>query len=136
MSDAYLILENGVVFKGKSFGFDGEAEGELTISTRMTGYMETLSDPVHTGQIVVQTFPLIGNYGIIQEEMISDKTHLSAYIVSNWCEEPSNFRSEGNLDNFLRERKIPGLYDIDTRALAHVLRENGTMKARLSRNER
>jgi len=136
MNDAYLILENGVVLKGKSFGFEGEAEGEIVLSTRMTGYMETLTDPAYNGQIVVQTFPLIGNYGVISEEKISDKTHLSAYIVSSWCEEPSNFRSEGNLDIFLRENKIPGLYGIDTRSLSHILREKGTIKARISRNER
>jgi len=134
MKDVYLVLENGVVFKGKSFGFDGEAEGEIVISTRMTGYMETLTDPAHSGQLVVETFPLIGNYGVISEEKISDKVHLKAYIVSSWCEKPSNFRCEGNLDIFLRENEIPGLYDIDTRALTHILRENGTMKAKVTRH--
>jgi len=130
---AYLILENGAVFKGRSFGYDGEATGELVFSTSMAGYLETLSDPAHFGQIVVQTFPLVGNYGVIPHDLGAGPVHLKAYIVRQWCQEPSNFRSEGDLDSFLRMHKVPGLCDIDTRALARAIRENGSMNAKLSK---
>ena len=133
MDDAYLILENGVVLSGKSFGYDGEIVGELVFSTGMTGYLETLSDPAYYGQIVIQTFPLIGNYGVIREDFGAGPAHLKAYIVRDWCQEPSNFRSEGNLDSFLREKKIPGIYDIDTRKLTREIRDNGTMNAMVSK---
>ena len=133
LSEAYLILENGDVFKGISFGYDGEAVGELVFTTGMTGYLETLSDPAYYGQIVLQTFPLIGNYGVIPEDFGPGPIHLEAYIVRQWCQEPSNFRSEGNLDSFLRKHKIPGLCGIDTRALTRLLRDKGVMNARISK---
>ncbi|MCL2391165.1 MAG: carbamoyl phosphate synthase small subunit [Oscillospiraceae bacterium] len=133
MQDLYLILESGAVFKGKAFGYDGEAIGELVFSTGMTGYLETLSDPAYYGQIVLQTFPLIGNYGAISEDFGPGAAHLKAYIVRDWCQEPSNFRSEGNLDSFLRKKKIPGLFGIDTRKLTREIREHGTMNAIISK---
>ena len=133
MSDAFLILENGAVFKGQAFGYSGEAVGKLVFSTRMTGYMETLADPAYSGQIVLQTFPLIGNYGVIREDFGDGPVQLSGYIVRDWCQEPSNFRSEGTLDNFLREMKTPGLCGVDTRALMRVIRENGPMNAMISK---
>ena len=133
MGAAYLILENGKVFQGRSFGYDGEAVGELVYSTKMTGYMSTLSDPAYHGKIVFQTFPLIGNYGVIAEEFGSGPVQLKAYIVREWCQEPSNFRNEGNLDFFLREKGVVGLCGIDTRALTHVIRDNGAMNAMISR---
>ena len=129
---AYLVLENGAVFKGRQFGYSAEAVGELVFSTAMTGYMETLTNPGYSGQIVLQTFPLIGNYGWIPAEGRSDRVQLNAYIVREWCQEPSNFRSEGNLDSFLCENKIPGLYNIDTRALTRIIRESGKLRAVLS----
>ena len=133
VSDAYLILANGAVFKGKQFGYDGEAVGELVFSTGMTGYLETLSDPAYFGQIVLQTFPLVGNYGVIPQDFGTGPVHLRAYIVREWCQEPSNFRSEGNLDSFLREHKTPGLFDIDTRQLTRVIRSSGVMNAMVSK---
>ena len=132
MGEAYLLLDNGTVFEGRPFGYIGEAVGELVFSTAMTGYLEALSDPAYHGQILLQTFPLIGNYGVIPRDFGSGPIHLKAYIVRQWCQEPSNFRSEGNLDSFLRERGIPGLYGIDTRALTRIIRENGTMNAMIS----
>ncbi len=128
---AYLILENGQVFEGKSFGYPCESTGELVFTTAMTGYLETLTDPSYYGQIVIQTFPLIGNYGVIPEDFESEKPFLKAYVVRQWCQEPSNFRSEGALDSFLYEHKIPGIYDIDTRALTKIVREYGVMNAKL-----
>ena len=113
MHKAYLILENGTVFEGKSFGAEGEAVGEIVFTTAMTGYLETLTDPSYYGQIVVQTFPLIGNYGVIPSDFESDCPHVKGYIVKQWCQEPSNFRCEGDLDIFLRKNGIVGLYGID-----------------------
>ena len=106
MQKAYLILENGMVFEGKSFGAEGEAVGEIVFTTSMTGYLETLTDPSYYGQIVVQTFPLIGNYGVIPQDFESDKPYLSAYIVREWCQSPSNFRCQGDLDTFFKDQHI------------------------------
>ena len=87
MQKAYLILENGTIFEGKSFGAAGEAIGEIVFTTAMTGYLETLTDPSYYGQIVVQTFPLIGNYGVIPEDFESECPHVKAYIVRDWCQD-------------------------------------------------
>ncbi len=129
---AYLVLENGKVFSGCSFGARGERVGEIVFTTAMTGYLETLTDPSYYGQIVVQTFPLIGNYGVIPSDFESEAPALTAYIVRDWCQDPSNYRSEGNLDIFLREHGIVGLYGIDTRELTRVVREVGVMNAKVT----
>ena len=118
----YLLLENGAVFKGKAFGAEGDVTGEVVFTTAMTGYLETLTDPSYYGQIVVQTFPLIGNYGVIPQDFESRKSFVKGYIVREWCQEPSNFRNQGDLDTFLREQNIPGIYGIDTRALTKIVR--------------
>ena len=129
---AYLILENGAVFEGKSFGAIGEITGEIVFTTGMTGYLETLTDPSYYGQIVLQTFPLIGNYGVIPSDFESASVRARAYIVKRPCQDPSNFRSEGSLDAFLRERGIIGLYGIDTRALTKIIRQNGVMNGKIT----
>jgi len=129
---AYLILENGMVFKGKSFGARAAIVGEIVFSTGMTGYLETITDQSYYGQIILQTFPLIGNYGIIPDDFESDGVAAVAYIVKKPCDNPSNFRSEGGLDAFLREKNVVGLYDIDTRALTRVIRDNGVMNAKIT----
>ncbi len=128
---AYLILENGTIFEGKSFGCSGETVGEIVFTTAMTGYLETLTDPSYYGQIVVQTFPLIGNYGVIPSDFESERPHVKGYIVRDWCQEPSNFRCEGDLDTFLKQCGIVGLYGIDTRALTKIVREYGVMNGRI-----
>ena len=128
---AYLILENGTIFEGKSFGSTDEVIGEIVFTTAMTGYLETLTDPSYYGQIVVQTFPLIGNYGVIPSDFESKKPHLKAYIVKDWCQEPSNFRCEGDLDTFLKKSGIVGLYGIDTRALTKIVRAYGVMNGKI-----
>ena len=92
---AYLILENGTVFEGESFGAEKETTGELVFTTAMTGYLETLTDPSYFGQVVLQTFPLIGNYGVIPADFETDAPSLKGYIVREWCQAPSNFRCEG-----------------------------------------
>lgn len=128
----YIVLENGQVFAGKSFGAAGEAIGEIVFTTGMTGYLETLTDPSYYGQIVVQTFPLIGNYGIIPSDFESSSLHLKAYIVREWCQVPSNFRCEGELDTFLQKNNIVGVYGIDTRELTKIIREVGVMNAKIT----
>ncbi len=125
-------MENGDVYEGYSFGAEKEVVGELVFTTAMTGYLETLTDPSYYGQIVCQTFPLIGNYGVIPADFESRKPALCAYIVREWCQQPSNFRCEGQLDAFLKEEGIPGLYGIDTRCLTKTVREFGVMNAKLT----
>ena len=124
---AYLMLADGQVFEGKSFGAKGSVIGEVVFTTGVTGYEETLTDPSYYGQIVTQTFPLIGNYGVNHEDQESAKSYVSGYIVREWCEMPSNFRCEGNISDFLKEHNIIGLYDIDTRRLTRIIRETGVM---------
>ena len=132
MRDIYLILENKTVFKGKSFGAYKEALGEVVFTTSMVGYIETLTDPSYYGQIIVQTFPQIGNYGFIDEDKISDAVYASAYVVRDICEIPSNFRCEETLSSFMEKEGIPGICGIDTRKLTKIIREEGTMKAKIS----
>ena len=129
---AYLTLENGKQFIGYRFGADGEMVGELVFTTGMTGYIETLTDPSYFGQIVTQTFPLIGNYGMITADKESKKSWVSAYIVREKCDEPSNFRCEKPLDKYLKENNIIGLYGIDTRELTKIVREAGVMNAAIT----
>ena len=129
---AYLILENGTVFVGKSFGAEKETMGELVFTTAMTGYLETLTDPSYYGQVVIQTFPLIGNYGVIPSDFESKVPLLRGYIVREWCQAPSNFRCEGDLDTFLKEADIPGIYGLDTRALTRIVREYGVLNCKIA----
>lgn len=116
-----------MVFEGSGFGSEGCVIGETVFTTGMNGYIETLTDPSYYGQIVTQTFPLIGNYGDITKDHESARCNLKGYIVREWCDEPSNFRCGGDVDSYLRSQNIIGLYDIDTRRLTKVLREAGVM---------
>lgn len=124
---ALLILANGTCFEGESLGMEGSVIGETVFTTGMTGYCETLTDPSYFGQIVTQTFPLIGNYGVIPEDFESRKSFVRGYIVRELCEKPSNFRCKKTLDDFLKEQKIIGIKGIDTRKLTKILREAGVM---------
>ncbi|MCM1524396.1 MAG: carbamoyl phosphate synthase small subunit [Ruminococcus sp.] len=124
---AYVMLENGRIFEGYSFGAKGTSVGEIVFATGMTGYEETLSDPSYFGQIVTQTFPLIGNYGVNGEDYESRTSAVSGYVVREWCNSPSNFRSEGNVDEFLKKHNIIGIHSIDTRCLTRIIRESGVM---------
>ena len=132
---ACLVLANGLVFEGKSFGATGCITGEAVFTTGMNGYLETLTDPSYYGQIVTQTFPLIGNYGVIPKDFESAASHVRGYIVRSWCETPSNFRCQDNLDSYLKSQNVIGLYDIDTRALTKVLREAGVMNGMIISGE-
>ena len=131
MGKAYLVLQNGSVYEGQSFGSVSEAVGEVVFTTGMVGYHDTLTDKCYSGQIVVQTFPLIGNYGIINDNFEGDRAVPVAYVVKEYCCEPSNFRSEGTIEDYLKEQGIPGIYGIDTRALTKEIRENGVMNGKL-----
>lgn len=128
----YLTLQNGKSFVGRRIGADGEVIGELVFTTGMTGYIETLTDPSYYGQIVTQTFPLIGNYGVIPQDYESKKTVVSAYIVREACEMPSNFRCEKTLDRYLEENGVIGVCGIDTRELTKIVREAGVMNAAIT----
>lgn len=130
---AYLVLENGMIFEGRAIGCwpDADAEaavGELVFTTGMTGYLETLTDPSYAGQIIMQTFPMIGNYGVISQDF-EGKSFAKGYVVHELIDTPSNFRSEGKLDTFLKDQGIPGICGVDTRALTRLIRENGVMNA-------
>lgn len=125
---AELILENGERFIGNAFGYVKESVGEVVFNTSMTGYEELLTDPSYAGQFVVMTYPLIGNYGINLDDMESDGPKLKGFIIREKCVYPSNWRCELDLDSFLKQNKIIGLEDIDTRALTRILRDHGTMK--------
>jgi len=127
MDKAYLILACGEVFEGYRFGADADVIGETVFTTGVTGYLETLTDMSYFGQIITQTFPLIGNYGVIPEDFESRTPAARGYIVRQWCQDPSNFRSEGSLDTFLKAHGVTGLWGIDTRRLTKLLREAGTM---------
>ena len=124
---SFLILSDGTVFSGKSVGAKGMTIGEVVFTTGMTGYIETLTDPSYYGQIVTQTFPLIGNYGVMTEDFESKKSWVRGYVVREICDEPSNFRCEGKLDEFLKQQGIIGIYGIETRELTKKLREKGVM---------
>ena len=128
MRKAYLVLADGSVYEGYGFGAEKSAVGELVFTTGVVGYMETLSDPAYAGQIVLQTFPLIGNYGVMEEDL-DGECRLQGYVVRDWCATPSNFRSQGDLDSFLKEKGIPGIYGLDTRALTRKIRQCGVMNA-------
>lgn len=125
---AKLILENGVKFKGNAFGCLKESAGEVVFNTGMTGYQEVLTDPSYYGQIVTITYPLIGNYGINLEDMESSSPKVRGFIVREKCSFSSNFRSEIELEDYLKQNNIIGLEGIDTRALIKILRNSGTMK--------
>lgn len=132
---AFLILEDGHVFSGKSIGSAREIVSEIVFNTSMTGYLEVLTDPSYSGQAVVMTYPLIGNYGICYEDMESVRPWVDGFIVRELSRVPSNFRSEDTIQNFLEKNDIPGICGIDTRALAKILRESGTMNGMITTDE-
>lgn len=124
---AYLLLADGTIFEGLHFGVKGTVIGEVVFTTGMTAYQETLTDPSYFGQLVTQTFPLIGNYGVNTADNESAQSYIRGYIVREWCNTPSNFRMENNIDSFLKEQNIVGIYNIDTRKLTRIIREVGVM---------
>lgn len=130
-----LILEDGTVFTGKAFGSTKEATGEIVFNTSMSGYQEVISDPSNHGQIVAFSFPQIGNYGINRDDFESIQPVIKGVIVKEAAEFPSNWRCDISLDEFLKQKDIPGLAGIDTRKLVRLLRSKGTMKGIICRFE-
>ncbi|MCR5485267.1 MAG: carbamoyl phosphate synthase small subunit [Clostridiales bacterium] len=128
MKKAYLVLSNGKIFEGESFGAVGDSVGELVFNTGVVGYIETMTDPSYYGQIVVQTFPLLGNYGVIEEDF-EGVPALNGYVVREWCREPSNFRSQYDVNKFLKDKNIVGICGVDTREITRMIREEGVMNA-------
>ena len=128
---ARLILEDGTVFCGESIGAKGTVISEMVFNTSMTGYLEVLTDPSYAGQAVAMTYPLIGNYGVTAD-MESSRSWVDGYIVRECSRKPSNFRSTGSLEEFLKEQGIPGISGIDTRALTKRLRDVGTMNGMIT----
>ena len=129
---AILALEDGRIFRGESFGAPTETTGEVVFNTAMTGYQEVLSDPSYCGQIVTFTYPLLGNYGVNDEDWESERLRAQAVVCREWCETPSNWRATGRLDTLLEERGVPGIAGLDTRALTRHLRDRGVMRGCLS----
>lgn len=125
---AKLILEKGTTFQGNTFGYLKDSIGEVVFNTGITGYQEAITDPSYYGQIVIMTYPLIGNCGINLEDMESKSSKVKGIIVREKCSSSSNFRSELEIEDYLKQNKIIGLEGIDTRALTKILRNNGTMK--------
>ncbi len=132
---AFLILEDGNVFRGTAIGARREVISEIVFNTSMTGYLEVLTDPSYAGQAVAMTYPLIGNYGVCYADMESADARPDAYIIRELARLPQNFRSENTLEAFLKERDIPGIAGVDTRALTKILREKGTMNGMVTTNE-
>ena len=135
MKSAFLILADGTFFEGRAIGAEGRTIGETVFTTGMTGYIETLTDPSYFGQIVTQTFPLIGNYGVMPQDFESVKSWVRGYVVRELCDGPSNFRCDGKLDDFLKKQGIVGICGIDTRALTKKLREAGVMNGMIVTGE-
>ncbi len=132
---ALLALEDGRLFRGRAFGAAAEAEGELVFNTAMTGYQEVLTDPSYRGQMVVMTYPLIGNYGVIPGDEESGRVWVEAFVVKEVCRRPSHHGARVDLDAYLREEGAPGIEGVDTRALTRHIREAGALKAVLSSSE-
>ena len=130
----YLVLENGEIFEGERIGYSTDAVCEVVFNTGMAGYIETFTDPSYAGQGIVMTYPLIGNYGIIPEDAESERIWAKAIFIHELAEFESNFRTKYNLDKFLRDYKIPGLSNINTRKLTKILRDTGTMRGYITSN--
>jgi len=139
VKQAKLTLEDGTVFVGKSFGSEKPVAGEVVFYTAMTGYPESLTDPSYTGQILVSTYPMIGNYGVpfgeseegIHKFYESHKVHISGLIIADYSFEFSHWNAEKSLSDWLREYDVPGIFDVDTRALTKILREKGSMLGKI-----
>jgi len=132
MYNAILLLENKTIFYGKYFGYKGEVSGEVVFNTSMTGYQEILTDPSYSGQIVTMTYPLIGNYGVNDENVESHKIQAAGFVVRELSKYPSNWSSKGNLDDYLKQNKVTGIEGVDTRKLTRILRITGSMNGILS----
>lgn len=132
MKEAILYLQDSTIFRGRTLKETGETAGEAVFNTAMTGYQEILTDPSYTGQIVVMTYPLIGNYGVNDQDVESDRIHVKGFVVKEFCRRYSNWRAQKSLTDYLNENKIIAIEGVDTRALTRHLRMSGAMKAIIS----
>ncbi|NCO84528.1 MAG: carbamoyl phosphate synthase small subunit, partial [Nitrospirae bacterium] len=133
MSKALLVLSDGVVFEGESFGAEGETLGEVVFNTSMTGYQEILTDSSYKGQIVTMTYPQIGNYGVNEEDIESQGgVKAEGFIVKEACDFPSNWRSKTSLNEYLKKSNVVGIQGLDTRALTRHLRNHGAQMGVIS----
>src|SRR3989338_6600637 len=124
---ATLVLEDGTIFRGQAFGAEKTSTGEVVLNTGMVGYTEAITDPSYKGQILCQTYPLIGNYGINENDFESDSPKIEGYIIHELCKTPVHWTAKKSLDSLLREHGVPGIYSIDTRDLTKKLRMKGVM---------
>ena len=134
LKERYLILNDGSVYQGYGFGYESEAIGEVVFNTSMTGYQEMLTDPSYRGQILVSTYPMIGNYGIDSNFSESNKVQVKSYVVRDLCDYPFHFSNNKDLNEFLTENKIPGIHSIDTRSLTRKIRKFGSKMAIMTDN--
>lgn len=132
--DAVLALADGTIFRGKGFGANAEAAGEVVFTTSMTGYQEVCTDPSFRGQIVCMTYPLIGNYGVNDDDDQSRQPWISGLVVREYATTPSNWRSTDTIDTYLKEAGIPGISGVDTRALTRHIRSVGDLRAVIVHN--
>jgi len=128
----YLVLENGEIFEGERIGYEKDTCLEVVFNTSMAGYLKVFTDPSYASQGVVMTYPLIGNYGVIPEDMESKKVWVSAVFIHELAETASNFRKVKDLEEYLIENEVPGLKGINTRKLTKILRNNGTMRGKIT----
>lgn len=135
MTKAVLLLEDGTRFEGKSFGASGTNFGELVFNTSMTGYQEILTDPSYAGQVITMTYPEIGNYGINDDDFESEVPVARGFIVKNYCEKDSHYKSAQTLSTYLKKNKIVGITGVDTRALTRKIREKGCMSCVVTTEE-
>lgn len=130
--ERYLIMKDGTVFTGTAIGAEGTVIGEAVFTTAMCGYLLTLTDPSYYGQIITQTFPMIGNYGAIETDAESDRPYLFGYVVRELCDMGSNFRKESELDDYLKRNNVVGISGVDTRAITRKIRDMGVMSAMIT----
>ncbi|MFO7935361.1 MAG: glutamine-hydrolyzing carbamoyl-phosphate synthase small subunit [Bacteroidales bacterium] len=139
-----LTLEDGSTFHGKSFGHEGSVAGEVVFNTAMTGYPESLTDPSYRGQILVLTYPIVGNYGVPREDsendlykfFESDRLHISALVISDYSAEYSHWNARQSLGDWLKQHRVPGIFDVDTRLITKLLREKGSMLGKVISGDR
>lgn len=132
---AKLLLDNGEIFEGKSIGYDGTAFGEICFNTSMAGYQEILTDPSYAEQVIVMTYPEIGNYGINKDDFESSKVHATGIVIKNFCEKESHYLSSIKLDEYLKQKKVVAIEGVDTRRLTSIIRETGAMNCVITSGE-
>ena len=130
---AWLVLEDGTVYEGYGLGSSEDAIGELVFNTSVVGFQEILTDPANANNIIVETFPLTGNYGVNHENDLHESITARGWVIREWCAQPSNFRMEGRIDEYLEKKNISAIFDLDTRAITRKIRDGGVQNALITR---